>query len=648
MIAFLLLSLLAQGSRTGDRDRGVRAGGRSFGGGGDGGNGYTCSTGNCAAPSICVANVCGQYQYDVTTGTACACADVTQATGEVIHDARDSGAFCTGGNGNWLTDIVPGSLTWCANDQVRVMAGGLGDGGLGFFSEGSTKNWVPTADFSAVGWTAASLVAGLPTVYPPDSGPCPDGTITANRITMPAVTSAQYSVVFHLTACQNAAGFACSGAMYIMGWGGTDGGSDMYLTASPGVRFGYTGRAWTRAFRENLVEGNRIMQIGNWGSGMVLSEPAADILACFPQAETADHVSSYIPANTSRAVDAIRMPIDVALGWTDFTVSAETVHETASITSAAYVGLAQGNATYVNATGKQLTCNSFWSTINDAVIAGPLVTPAGSDSLSCNYVGPDSHGFVTCVDGVCDGGTAQNDGGVAEGPLFSIGLIEESVEIGSHLNASTNANQPDAVVKNIRITSAAGKSIFMFGDSVAAQPGFGPGPLGYGIAQQVVHAARGNLVAVNNYAVSGETAAQCKTRFDSVVAGVRLHPSMAARTYMLLQCGTNSLASQTPAQITTTLQQTIANGVDAGIHVTWATITPRGDNQTYCDDLRTVNSNMTTYAPLIGASVAGTYALLVVPDGGCAIQPQYLRDDVHLNDAGSVVMTNEWIRAGSW
>ena len=93
--------------------------------------GSSCDWGQCATPFL--------LSVAPTTATPCECADATLATGETVADVRDSGAMCT--KHDWLANIATGDLVWCAGNQLRVMPGGDGDGGLGYLSEGPGRNW---------------------------------------------------------------------------------------------------------------------------------------------------------------------------------------------------------------------------------------------------------------------------------------------------------------------------------------------------------------------------------------------------------------------------------------------------------------------------------------------------------------------------
>ncbi len=113
-------------------------------------------------------------------------------------------------------------------------------------------------------------------------------------------------------------------------------------------------------------------------------------------------------------------------------------------------------------------------------------------------------------------------------------------------------------------------------------------------------------IYVHNDGVDANTIDQCKTRWDSIVSAVTT-AGTASRTFMVLQCGINSIGPQTGAQVWTTYQAMVDSARTAGIGVVMATITA-ANGVTAIEDF---NALLRAYGTAHSIPVADTYAVLV-------------------------------------
>ena len=581
-------------------------------------------------------------------GAECTCAASVAAgtNGEAITNVQDGGAYCTAGD--WLTGIPTGAMAFCPSDAVRVM-NGTGDGGVGFMSESSMHNYNESQDFTGAPWANIGT-GGLdpPIISPPDAGPCPDGTITATRIQLPANTidAPQQSIVYNLTGCQGGSGIG-SGSYYLRGYA-ADGGTAIQV-ASTRIPVYYSANSWTRVVNEGVTMNTTGLNIGNTGYYLSpqVAFPAADFFVCFAQCETNPTVTSYHP--TTRDADRLRAEVLVPLG-SDLAMTATVLPEGTSPAVAQFAigyDYATWFASESDSSGGMHVRNT-WSAVDEYVpndggkIGSGAFSPRTPAVVTIGWesVGPVSGGApAENYSGVGDGcfNATCIDGGLTYTPLASISANSELIEFGGHQSAVDWSIQPNAIIKALTITSHARKNVFVYGDSIVG------GANAAEVEHNMMWAKSGSAVSWQNHGQSGMTIDQCKTAWDATVAAVKAHPSIARSTWMLVQCGTNSPTDG--GYVLAQLEAMYQAGRDAGVHVVGSTITPRGD---HCDFVTYVNANLRAYGAANGFPIAETFNSALWTGSDCDPVSDLYFDSVHPNDAGTIVMWNKWDAVAGW
>jgi lysophospholipase L1-like esterase len=293
-----------------------------------------------------------------------------------------------------------------------------------------------------------------------------------------------------------------------------------------------------------------------------------------------------------------------------------------------------------------LHCRNQWSSIDDYVpdagiwlpqysTRSPYTFTCGWEPISLVSGGAAQELWPGIVDACLN--SACVDGGHAHNPLQTISGSSEIIEIGGHQNNVDWNSQPNAIIKGPGFDSQAHKSIFLYGDSI----------VGGAHPQETIHnmmwLREGAAASVQNHAQSGYTIEQCKTAWDNTVNAVRAHPYVACNTYMMVQCGTNS--PDDAGYTFGLLQQMLASGQDAGIHVCGSTLTPRDD---HCPYVLSVNARLQAWGPTVGVPIADTFNTPLWSGSSCTTNQTYYDDSVHPNDAGTVIEVNTWIPACGW
>lgn len=236
-------------------------------------------------------------------GVACSCADVTGANGEAVVFTRSSVAYCTKSNEN--SNISNGDIVECAADKPRVMPGGDGSGGLGVgIWMARTNSSIRSQEFdNAAVWVPSGSGVAVPIVTA-NQGVAPDGTLTADRIDLPATNGAtQYSILIGATQCPVAA--AASSGVYAKMISGT--GTIETYNAVAGSVCSINSSTWTWCKNENFTAGS-VFYIGYGGSGTTPGGPAESVYIW--QADCQDGATLSPPIKT--AGTAVTRTIEVA------------------------------------------------------------------------------------------------------------------------------------------------------------------------------------------------------------------------------------------------------------------------------------------------------------------------------------------------
>jgi hypothetical protein len=233
-------------------------------------------------------------------GTACACATITGAKGEVVTSTRASSAYCTK-EGLATTGLTTTSMVSCGNNLPRVESDGTALGLL--VEKAGTNSFLQSEGINVSPWATDFGGTGTAPVLTADQAVTPWGTTTAERIQLSATpTAADASDML-----QSNTGFSgavtCSG--YVKG-NATSGTID--FCSLEGAAWGctpcaYVSGSWARCQRVSAAAtATFIFQFGNnTNHNGGTARAAADIFAGGFQCETGSYATSYIPTTTVAA-----------------------------------------------------------------------------------------------------------------------------------------------------------------------------------------------------------------------------------------------------------------------------------------------------------------------------------------------------------
>ena len=251
-------------------------------------------------------------------GAACACATPTGAKGEAMTFSRASSATCLKTVGTAPQAIANGDMVTCSSGQPRVMPGTDGTGISGLLVEASRTNiLLRSQELNNVAWSTDNVGApGAPTVTA-DAATAPDGTVTAERLQIPATSTSQSSGL--LQTISNASAAASSAFWYLKG-NSTSGALDLGLWSGASyacVVCSYNASTWTPCKLENINGGgaSATFVVGNLSVSSRCNSGArgaADVFAWGTQWEVGAYVTSYI-ATTSAAVTRSADQADLAI-----------------------------------------------------------------------------------------------------------------------------------------------------------------------------------------------------------------------------------------------------------------------------------------------------------------------------------------------
>lgn len=250
-------------------------------------------------------------------GVACACTTPTGSKSETLTWAgRSSPATCLKTVGAAPQLIANGDMVTCAANQLRVMPGTDGTSVLGLLAEPAATSLLTfPKDFNTAAWNVAASGVANPTITA-NQAVGPDGTMTADRVQIPATTVAggKYSFVYQASTALAVPG---SGLIHFRG-NGTSGTIGLALFGNGGwhdASCSYVSTGWTPCTNENLgVVGAGIgdLGFGNF-SGLAVSggvdRGAQDVFVWGADLKQEAAVSSYIDSldggAQTRAADAI-------------------------------------------------------------------------------------------------------------------------------------------------------------------------------------------------------------------------------------------------------------------------------------------------------------------------------------------------------
>lgn len=233
----------------------------------------------------------------------CACANPTGVRGEALVFQRTGSAWCS--KVGWATTgIQNGDLVECTStDTARVE---LSSGAFGLRWESAGTNAIPRSiEIDNAAWLSSASGTGNPTVTA-NAGTAPDGTLTADRVQVPATAATQYSMKYQgVAACSSVTctvsayvrGFSGSGSIDICTWG-TGGTPGTGCTACP-----YVSTEWRRCSATLANTTPAYILIGSDSSGARPTHGAEDVLVWQAMAEVSPYVTSPV---TTAAASATR------------------------------------------------------------------------------------------------------------------------------------------------------------------------------------------------------------------------------------------------------------------------------------------------------------------------------------------------------
>lgn len=263
----------------------------------------TPNPGNTGAGDVLIKNVQFNpgdtaFPYFKTT-TAAANAQPTTAKGQALTATRASIAYCNSNtDATSNTGITDGSLVMLPINMIRVER--KPNGRLSIRAEETKTNYLlESQTLNVAPWTTIGTAITVTANY----ATAPDGTLTAERLQIPATSGAGAS----LRAQTGIAAAIMTGSCYVKGNAGTSGTLDMYQS---GVSFScggcaFNGTTWTRC-SQTATAAVTTWHIGNdSGDCGGVARSAVDVLVWGCQSEINGYATSYYPTTTAAATRAV-------------------------------------------------------------------------------------------------------------------------------------------------------------------------------------------------------------------------------------------------------------------------------------------------------------------------------------------------------
>lgn len=245
--------------------------------------------------------------YDATqyvqTTSAYATRMPTGAKGETLTFSRTGTAMATrtATGGLATSGIANGDLVLMPANAPRVEYDSAGTLGL-LVESARTNSALRSQELDNAAWTSFATGVASPTITA-DNAVAPDGTTTAERFQIPAVTTAQNSIRYQSPVTTNTVVSTCS--VYVKG-NATSETTDICIQTATGYTCSacaFVSSSWSRCVVTATAGGALQCFVGNAGSlnGTPTARNAVDFFAWGFQAEAGAYATSYIPT-TSAAV----------------------------------------------------------------------------------------------------------------------------------------------------------------------------------------------------------------------------------------------------------------------------------------------------------------------------------------------------------
>lgn len=242
----------------------------------------------------------------IATTTAAKGYTPTGAKGEALTFTRTGTAMATktATGGLATTGIANGDLVLMPANQPRVEYDSNGTLGL-LVESARTNQALRSQEFNNASWAKFNVTVAVPTVTA-DYAVAPDGTTTAERVEIPAVTTAQSSFIYQGGPASTAV--ASVWTVYVKG-NGTSGTVDVCHQGGGSyvcTDCTYVSTSWTRCTKATASPTGTQVTIGNMGSSnsVPTARSAQDILVWGGQGEYGagvTYATSYIPTTTGTA-----------------------------------------------------------------------------------------------------------------------------------------------------------------------------------------------------------------------------------------------------------------------------------------------------------------------------------------------------------
>jgi hypothetical protein len=290
-------------------------------------------------------------------------------------------------------------------DPVTHVARGL------LIEEARTNLWLQSADASNAAWQKANITVAAPVVTA-NQAIAPDGTLTAARVTYPAVSAAGNMSELYQQVTVTAAVYTFS--VWLKG---NAGGEQLYLYASSGTN--YELRVTLTTAWQRFVFVTPALTAAGWffciGTDLrdvsQTSTPGGTVFVWGAQLEQGAFATSYIPttaAAVTRAADAASMPVGAWFNAAQGSLAADT---DGPATAAAIAGFSDGS-----------TANMFYfrqvgdvQTAVASVFKGIGVSPWSAYPIGNKIAGSYQSGRLA---GASNGGAVAVDATLASGPFL--------------------------------------------------------------------------------------------------------------------------------------------------------------------------------------------------------------------------------------
>jgi hypothetical protein len=323
---------------------------------------------------------------------------VTGSKGEALTFTRATTRFCP-------ADANETSGTMCASGEVCLQSRGIS------IYRAGTNTTLRSEEFDNAAWASNNSGVALPTVTA-NASVAPDGTTTADRIQIPAVTAGQYSQLYQLNACP--AGTQ-NPSIWVKGNGAA--GDFHFKIGTTCSTCTYANGVWARCKPGIAAAGNLHLAIANDGPGCGAND-AVDAFIWGAQCEAGTYATPYVATTSASATrNAETAAVTVTLPYSAFSAAATNTRLpivgqdmpwlSAGATTDAYALYVSGGTTAVG----------WGKTSGGNTITTAAVSPIASARMYAVWLGAGSTNMP------CYNGTCATPAAITGTPAASVGVI---------------------------------------------------------------------------------------------------------------------------------------------------------------------------------------------------------------------------------